>query len=190
MKLTNSKFILIILVLLPSLAQGYVISAGTYVPYFNQAQVSDSGETQKFEINPYFGAGTQYALSGPHYFLPEIGFSYFLQNSKNTKKDVIFLHYNFGYTLNSQFIIRYGLTNHWYRLHGQGGSVSLSNGNGKTTFPSPDKTVVTYFTTLNIGGEYMFPSRQFSARYDFNIMSFQELDNRAYNYILTFNWYL
>jgi hypothetical protein len=186
----NKIIIFFIFILSPLLGSAYVINAGTYVPYFNQAQVSDSGETQKFDINPYFGAGTQISMSGPHYFLPEIGFSYFLETPKNTKKDIIFLHYNFGYTLNSQFIIRYGLTNHWYRLHGLGGSVTLSNGNGKTTFPSPDKTVVTYFTTLNLGGEFMLSSREFSVRYDLNIMSFQELDNRAFNYILTLNWYL
>lgn len=188
----NKRFALTFLcslLFLPTKGLTYVLTSGTYVPFFNQAQVSDSGETQKFDINPYFGAGLQFPLSGPHYFLPEFGFSYFLETAKNTKKDIIFLHYNFGFTINQSFLLRYGLTNNWYRLHGQGGSVSLGNGSDKIPFPSPDKTVTTYFTTLNFGGEYMLPSKQFSVRYDLNVMSFSEIENRGYNYLLTFNWY-
>lgn len=167
----------------------YWLSTGTYVPYFNSAQISNEGQTQKFAINPYLGIGTQMPMSASQFFSPEFGFAYFLNTAKNTKKDTIFLHYNFSYILSGQFTFRYGLTNNWYRLHGKGGSVSLSNGNGTTKFPSPDKTVVSYYTTLNLGTEYILTNRQYSVRFDFQIMSFKELDNKAYNYILTFNLY-
>lgn len=183
------KLLFILVFIFPFSAWAYFISAGTYVPYFNKVQVSNTGETQKFRINPYFGIGTQLLLSGPNFFTPEFGYTYFLENAKNTRRDQIYLHYNFSYTLNSNFVLRYGLTNNWYRLHGLGGSVTLDNGNSKTTFPSPDKTVVTYFSTLNVGGEFIFTNRQYSLRFDFQTMSFKKLENRSYNYLLTFNFY-
>ena len=73
----------------------YYYSFGTYVPYFNKAQINTAGDTQFFEINPYLAVGTQVLLSGPHYFTPEFGYGYYLENAKNTKRDQIFLHYNF-----------------------------------------------------------------------------------------------
>lgn len=167
----------------------YHAATGTYVPYFNKAQINDSGETQKFAFNPYISIGTQMQMSGPHFFLPEFGLTYFLENATNTKRDIIHLHYNFGYVLNADFLIRYGISNQWYRLHGEGGTQRLKNGNGTTTFKSPSKTVTTYFSTLNLGTEYMLPSKQYSVRFDFQVMSFKEFEDRVYNYLLTLNFY-
>jgi hypothetical protein len=167
----------------------YTLHTGTYVPYFNKVQTNNSGDTKKFELNPYIGIGDQLKLSGPHFFMPELGYTYFTETAKNTEKDIIHLNYNFLYILTKSFALRYGLSNNWYRLKGQGGSVRLSNGTGSTNFPSPDKTVTTYYTTLNIGGEYIFGNRKFGLRFDYQTMSFQELENRAFNYLLTINFY-
>ncbi|MDP7320894.1 MAG: hypothetical protein QF441_09815 [Bacteriovoracaceae bacterium] len=180
---------LICFALTPPRALAYYWSFGTYVPYFNQAQTSPGGATKKFEINPTFGVGTQLQMVSRHYFSPEFGFTYFLDNAKNTKRDMIHLNYNFSYIMGNNFTLRYGLSNHWYRLHGLGGSVYLDNGNGTTKFPSPDKTKVSYFSTLNLGTEYLFPSKKYSVRFDLQILSFQRLENKAYNYLLSFNYY-
>ncbi len=173
----------------PLSSKAYSLHTGTYVPYFNKVQTNTSGDTQKFDLNPYFGLGTQLSLSGPHYFMPEAGFTYFTDTAKNTKKDIIHLNYNFLYVLTPTFALRYGLSNNWYRLHGQGGSAKLKNGTGSTKFPSPDETVVSYYTTLNTGFEYIFTNKKYGIRFDFQTMSFQEMDNRAHNYLLTFNFF-
>lgn len=184
------KLIIFILVfMINSNAYSYMIGAGTFVPFFNQAQTNTTGSTQKFELNPYFSFGEQFHLSGPQYFTPEIGYSFFLNNAKNTSVSVIFLHYNLSYVLTPSLTLRYGITNNWYRLSGKGGNVNLRNGTGSTSFPSPNKTVTTYFTTLNIGSEYFFNSKRNGIRFDLNMMSFNKLENRAYNYLLTFNFY-
>lgn len=187
--MVNKVCILAIILFYTTKLKAYSLVTGTYVPFFNQVQTNNSGQTKKFEINPHLGIGTQIQMSGEHYFLPEFGFTYFLNNAENTKRDMIHLQYDFGYILNSQTILRYGLTNHWYRLHGEGGSVKLRNGNGSTEFPSPDKTVITYFTSLDLGMEYILSNRSYGVRFDFQILSFQELENRSYNYLLTFNFY-
>tara|TARA_Y100000590_G_scaffold448783_1_gene585960 strand:+ start:110 stop:676 length:567 start_codon:yes stop_codon:yes gene_type:complete len=187
--MANKLFLIFLFGIITSNVFAYSISTGTYVPYFNQVQTNNSGQTRKFELNPHIGIGTQIQMSAQHFFIPEFGFTYFLNNAENTKRDIIHLNYDFGYILNSNTILRYGLSNHWYRLHGQGGSVKLRNGTGSTEFPSPDKTVVTYYTTLDLGMEYIFPSRTYGLRFDFHVLSFQELENRSYNYLLTFNFY-
>lgn len=181
--------IILSLLMVSQFAHAIMYSVGSYVPYFNRVQTSNSGATQTFEINPYFGIGGQYSLSGPHYFMPELGYSYFLNTGENVRKDTLFLHYNFSYVITNTFIARYGITNHWYRIMGQGGSVNLSNGNSKTRFPSPDKTVISHFNTLNAGLEYFISNKKYSVRFDFETMNTGDLDNRAYNYLLTVNFY-
>ncbi len=163
-------------------------STGTYVPYFDKMQVSNSGSTQKFVINPYLAIGKQIHMSGTHYFMPELGYSYWLETAKKTKKSMLFLQYNFSYILSGSFIFRYGLSTHWYKIKGEGGTVSLRNGDGYTNFKAPDKEVTTYFTTLNLGGEYFFKNT-LSLRFDLNMMNVNELENKATNYLLTVNFY-
>jgi hypothetical protein len=163
-------------------------SAGTYVPFFNKAQVSNSGKTQTFDLTPYAGIGKQFHLAGPQYFMPELGFAYWLENPKKTQKSMIFIHYNFSYVVSQSLIWRYGLSTHWYRIKGKGGTVTLQNGNGTSNFDAPSKTVTSYFTTLNMGTEYFF-NRELSLRFDLQLMNVNKFEDKAYNYLLTLNFY-
>ena len=163
-------------------------SAGTYVPYFNKAQTSNSGDTQKFDLTPYAGIGKQFHLAGPQYFLPELGVAYWLENAKKTQKSMVFIHYNFAYVLSPSIIWRYGLSTQWYRIKGEGGTVNLRNGNGTSTFDAPSKTVTSYFTTFNLGSEF-FLDKQRSIRFDLQIMNVNRFEDKAYNYLLTLNFY-
>ena len=72
---------------------------------------------------------------------------------------------------------------------GKGGNTTLNNGTGTRSFPNPDKTVTSYFTTLNFGTEYFFRQRAYGLRFDLNMMSFKDTDNKALNYLLTVNIY-
>lgn len=172
----------------PKVYATYMYSAGTYVPYFNKMQVSNSGQSQKFTMTPYFSVGTQMQMSAIQYFMPELGYAYWLETAEKIKKSMIFLHYNFSYILSSDFIFRYGLTTHWYKIKGEGGTIRLRNGDDYINFDVPDKEVTTYFTTLNLGAEYFF-KRSISARFDLNMMSVNEFENNANNYLFTVNFY-
>lgn len=163
-------------------------SAGTYVPYFDKVQVSNSGATQRFALNPYFAVGKQFQLTGTQYFMPELGYSHWLETAKKVQKSMIFLHYNFSYILSNNFIFRYGLSTHWYRIKGEGGTINLRNGSGYRDFKAPDKTITTYFTTVNLGTEYFY-DRTLGIRFDLNMMDVNEFEQRAYNYLFTVNFY-
>lgn len=171
-------------------SSAYMVSTGTYVPYLNKAQVSNAGATQKYDLNPYVGIGTNFKMSGMQYFLPEFGYAYFMDNAAGSRREMIFLHYNFGYVLSSEFILRYGLSTHRYRIIGKGGTTTLDNGTSTSEFVNPSRTRESYFTTINLGGEYFFMQRSKGLRFDLNIMSFSEFENRVYNYLLSVNFYL
>lgn len=183
------KIITTIVLLISFNSLGYVLTTGSYVPYFNQAQVDETGGTRKIDINPFFSVGTQMPLWGAHYFTPELGYVYFINNPTDISRSIIYLGYNFSYIWRDNLLFRYGLATHRYTIKGEGGEQRIRNGDGHTTFPSPDKTVTTYYTTLNFGTEAFVRPRSMSIRFDLEIMSFQKLENRAYNYLLTFNWY-
>ena len=184
------KYLLILLVLKTTYTFALSASVGSHVPYFNQAQTSESGDTQKIDINPYFGLAGQFHFFGRHYLLPEFGYSYYLDNPTGSKRDVFFLHYNLGYVLRDTTLLRYGLTTHYYRVQGEGGRTTLRNGDDSQSFPNPNKTVTTHFTTLDLGVEQFFDHKQKSIRFDLNMMNFRDFDNLSLNYLLTANFYL
>lgn len=165
-------------------------SIGSHVPFFNQAQVNESGSTQKVDINPYFGVGTNFHIFNRHYFLPEFGYSYYLDNPSGSKREVLFLHYNIGFALRETTLLRYGLTTHYYRIKGEGGNTKLKNGESTQSFPNPNKTVTTHFTTMDFGVEQFFSQKKRSVRFDLNLMNFKNIDRRSFNYLLTVNFHL
>ncbi|MEX0799347.1 MAG: hypothetical protein WD025_07875 [Bacteriovoracaceae bacterium] len=168
----------------------HLVGVGTFVSYFNKVQVSDSGATRKFDLTPYFSYGQQFHIQGPHYFMPEIGLAYYHQTPKKVKKSTLFFHYDFSYIVSSQFIFRYGLTTYRHTISGEGGTISVRNGdNGYADFEVPSSARTTFFTTVDLGGEYFFNPKN-SARFDLHIMNIRNFKNRAYNYLLTYNWYL
>lgn len=166
----------------------YSISAGTFVANVNKAQVSDSGAAKTFELTPYVGAAKPIGISGAHFFMPEFALAYYLDTARNIKKRIFFLKYNFGYFLNSQFLLRYGISTYWQTVEGEGSSLTLRNGSGYSEFPSPDETITSYFSTVDFGFEFFLnPAR--SARFDLNLMNAAQLPQRSFNYILSYNWY-
>lgn len=181
--------IIIILLVIAFNAQSEMYSAGTFVPYFLKAQTNVKGDTEKFDINPYFGISTQIHIDNKEYFVPELGYSYFTENPEGSRKEFIFLQYNFAHVTTDKLLLRYGFATTWYRIIGKGGTTRLNNGTGYTTFKNPDKTVTSYFTTFNLGGEYFISSKEYSVRFDLHTMGFTNFADREQNYLLTINFY-
>ena len=189
MSISIKAFILISFFLALPARGAHLVTTGTFVPYFNKAQISNTGATRKFELNPYVGYGQQFHISGPHYFMPEIALAFYLDNAKKTTRRTLFLHYDFSYVLTNVFLLRYGLTTYWHTIEGEGGTVTLRNGDSYSDFKAPSKARTSYYTTVDFGGEYFFnPVR--SLRLDVNMMNARDFENRAFNYILSYNWYL
>lgn len=167
----------------------HLVSTGTFVANFNKAQVNDAGDKKKFELVPYLSYGQQFHITGPHYFMPELALAYYLNPAKKTKKQIVFLRYDFSYILSRSFILRYGLSTYWKIVSGEGGTVTLKNGSSYSDFPAPSGRNVSYYTTVDFGAEFFF-NKSRGLRLDFNMMNAGDFDNRAFNYILTYNWYL
>ncbi|MBD64474.1 MAG: hypothetical protein CME62_04665 [Halobacteriovoraceae bacterium] len=180
---------LVLILLSSTYLHAEMYATGTYVPYFLKAQVNDDGEHKKFELNPYIGLSTQIHVANKEYFVPELGYSYFLNTPEGMRREVVFLHYNFAHVITNNWLFRYGLTTHWYRVVGLGGTKRLKNGDSYKTFKNPDKTETSYFTTLNFGSEYFINNKKYSLRFDLNIMGFTEFADKEQNYLLTFNFY-
>lgn len=161
---------------------------GTFVPYFQKAQVNESGSRQFFDINPYFSMGHKFPMTSTLSFAPELGLAYYIGTAKKVNKRTLFLHYDFAHQLRDRFVLRYGLTSYWYTISGQGGTVSLRNGSSTVEFPAPSKPSTSYFTTLDLGLEFL-DNTDHSIRFDLNLMSVGQMKNSAINYILTFNFY-
>ena len=180
----------ILISLLSCAAQGaHRLAAGTFVSYFNKIQINKDGATKKFELTPYFSYGQQFHISGPHYFVPELGFAYFQSMPRKTHKRILFFHYDFSYILSQNFVLRYGWTTYRETVGGEGGTVTLRNGEFYSEFTVPSKERTSFYTTLDLGVEHFF-SQANSARLDLHIMNARDLEDRAYNYLLTYNWYL
>lgn len=181
------KYFILFFITISSAHSNVNYNFGTFVPYFNKMQVSDSGAFQTFDFNPYIGIGTNLRIKGNNFFLPEAGYTFFTTTAKKTNKSIFFLKYNFGYYL-KKFNLRYGFTTHWYRIGGDGGTVTLNNGSGQSDFKAPSTTKTTYFTTVDLGIEY-FLGKSFGARFDLNTMGINNSDKMAFNYLLSINYY-
>ena len=164
-------------------------STGTFVPYFNKEQVSENGSKKVFQLNPYFGYGTNIHLSGKTYFLPEIAYSYLTNSEDSVRQEIVFLNYHFSYYNSPNIILKYGLSTYWWRIAGQGGTKRLRNGDGYTNFRLPDETRTSYITSLMGGFESFFKQDQ-SFRFDLYIMDSINSDSRSYHYFLGVNFYL
>jgi hypothetical protein len=163
------------------------LNFGTYVPYFNKAQVSDSGASKKFELNPFVSYSSTIPL-GTFSFIPEFGLSMDMNESPGYQKDYIFIRYMFGHSISPIMQLRYGLSTTWIKMTSEGGSTSLNNGGSTSTYYYPGGSKQSYITTLDGGLEWNF-KQIYTLRFDLQIMSFTNFDKWNYNYILGISRY-
>lgn len=172
-----------------NICYGKYVSLGTFVPYFNKEQVNNEGDKKIFELNPYIGIGNNFPLVANHFFVPELAYTYMMSSEDDVREEIIFLNYHFARPITTNFILRYGLTTHWWRIVGKGGRMRLRNGNGYTKFKLPNKTQTSYITSLMLGFENFIDNEK-SFRFDLNLMDSINSESRTYNYLLTVNLFI
>lgn len=186
------RIIILLSLLLTGLqAHSYVITTGTYVPYFKKAQTDAGGDTKFLEINPSIGFGMQFNTPWGHFFTPEIGYVMHRNTIDNVEKHTIYILYGFAMRITNTFLFRYGLGTFQETQTGGGGAIYLNNGNGYTAFYEPSEEITTYNTNLLLGVE-LFTDPKISIKFDLakanwteEIFAFENL-----NYLLTVNFYL
>lgn len=165
-----------------------LVGVGTFVPHAFKAQVSTEGGREFFAINPYIALNAIVPIRGDHFFNPEIGYVFHTENDDKTSAHTLFVSYDFTYRMNPLIIFRYGLTTFAFMNGGDGGDVTLRNGNSTATFYAPDETRTSYVSSLDLGVEYFFRPR-FSARLQAYVARFLSGDARSVYYTLSVNYY-
>lgn len=169
-------------------AYGQSLNFGTHIPYAFKAQNDMSGSSQKFDINPFVSVAGTYRLARSHFFLPELGYIHHTDRADNTSVSTLFLLYNFGFHFAGPVMVRYGLGTFITRISGDGGEVRLGDGEGTSTFYTPDESVRTYYSTANLGLEYRFSS-DWAGRFEGHVMGPMSSEKRKFSYTLSASYY-
>lgn len=104
-------------------------------------------------------------------------------------KQVYYLNLHGGYALNTDWLLRLGTGFYFTRISGDGGTVSIRNGNGFTDFFVPEQSSISQNLTVNIATEY-FIDQDYSLKGEVFLFNPTDSRNRTYNIALTFRYHL
>jgi len=171
-----------------AITDGLGVGVGIYVPYAFKAQDDKDASTETFAFNPYISIHYEHPIWWGQFFKPELGFVFHSGNEDNTSKTTVFLRYNFAHKFNQDISLRYGLSTFMTKIGGDGGTVTLNNGTSTADFYAPSQTVTTYFSTLDLGAEYIATSN-FGIRFGTQLMGVTSSEKRKLSYMLSSNLY-
>ncbi len=146
---------------LPLWATESTISIGNLNEYIRKIQTNENGDLNTISFNPYLDYKLN--LSFEEYLkntLFNLEFGATLPRSDkdaNTSRMKFFSLINFLYRPNSHFV-GLGTGLFFTRISGNGGEETLNNGSGTSSFPLPDKTVISRNMIVNFFYGYQFIS--------------------------------
>lgn len=166
------------------------LGAGTTTRNVGSAQNELSGDTVTFGFNPTLIVGTTLPFFFPGIYLsPGIGYAKYLSNNKdNTSRNEIILQYHLAQEIIPAFYLRYGFSNTITKIGGDGGTVSLKNGDSTSTFYVPEETKTSFMGSLDLGFEMLLEST-FGARLQLSVDRFLSSERRRLSHLLTMNYY-
>lgn len=161
---------------------------GTHTEFYNAVQIDDKGGMRKFQFAPTIGAGISLPLDYGFRFLPEINWVLpFEQGSSRIIKNVFMIRADFGYEPLNWLRLRAGTSLMILNQHGQGGSTTIDNGNGASTFYFPDENHSSLNNTFDLGLEFIY--QDWSARlqtYTYSLFK-EERRQLSYSLFLTYD---
>lgn len=104
-------------------------------------------------------------------------------------KQVYYLNLHGGYALTSDWLLRLGTGLYFTRINGDGGTVSIRNGNGFTDFYVPEQSSISQNLTVNMASEYFF-DKDYSLKGEVFLFNPTDSRNRSFNVALTFRYHL
>jgi hypothetical protein len=156
-KLISILIILVAYFYLPN-AQAVDLYAGigNLSEYIGKVQTDDVGTLSGLTFNPYFKTSIDAKLNQNYFVESEIGLTL-----PKTNGDAYTHHWSFLLLLNGKYKIdKFSLTLgsglFFTRISGNGGEETLNNGNGTTSFPLPEKSVLAKNMIVNLSGKYDF----------------------------------
>jgi hypothetical protein len=164
------------------------VGFGSTTRNYATAQKDDSGKSEKFKFNPTLLLGTTLPFFfADFYFVPGIGYAIYSSEDNTSRKEII-LQYHIHQSINSFFLLKYGLSNTIVKIGGKGGTVQLNNGNSTSTFYTPSESKTSYIASLDFGGELIFTSN-IGSRLQVSVDRFLSSERRRVSHILTLNYY-
>lgn len=181
------QIVLIFLLLTTSLfaMEDLYVGFGNMSKYTKAVQVDSAGGTEAFNINPLFKIEARFDMSESWYFLPEFALvlPQDLRDSM-THKQIFIVMPGFGYRMDPSFMLHGGLGLQFTHIYGDGGTKTLNNGTSTTSFPVPDRNVMTSNAIVNLGGNYFF-NKFFSGRLEVSVMNLLiDSERTTFNYFL------
>lgn len=172
-RLRSSSWLIVVVLIFPMEAWCYAFgstySFGAGIFNHNAGKTAtDATSTAKPFWNEVY---TQLSLTSIHPINFDWAFSptffYALPSKKspegNSSSSVFGLNLRGLYLLSSGWDIHFGLGLLYYRIVGTGGTVTLSNGSGTSTYASADKTKSSNQFALDLGGAYTYQGWRFEA---------------------------
>jgi hypothetical protein len=164
------------------------LGLGSTTRNYGTAQKEASGDTTKFSLNPTLIVGVTLPFFFANtFFIPSIGYSRFKTEDNTTRSELI-LQYHLKQEMLPAFSFIYGLSNTITMIGGDGGVVSLNNGNSTANFYTPSKSKSSYLASVDLGAEYIF-TNTWGARFKISIDRFLSSERRRLSHQLTMNYY-
>ena len=166
-----------------------LFTAGGYVPFGPSTQKDVSGSKNTFSLDPMIGVNT--AFNSGFYdqlFMPEVAIAFNGSETEGYSKYTYLFLADFGYVINSQFIIRYGLGSVITHITGDWGTMTLNNGSSTSEYYLPDQSAFSWNTTVNLGVQALL-DKEFSFRFETFLFSPFNNESRKMSYALSLLYY-
>jgi hypothetical protein len=153
-----------------------------------------NGDEEKNPFSPVFSVGSNFRISGGFGFSPQFGFIYHTVKSDDSygeyKMYSLFILYDFLWVPQDYdfFALRFGVGTFRKTVKGEGGSVTVPNGNSTATAYRPESST-SYSGTFNLGTDFNFKIFQdwftnFGVRFEMYAFRPLSSENRNYAYTL------
>jgi hypothetical protein len=167
-------------------AANYGVGIGGYNLSMNSQNDSEGG-TSTFSYVPGISLNAVWSLSSNHFFNPDIGYVFHLSPEDeygDQSKKTLFVLWDLGYKIR-RFVIRYGFGTFYTKIGGDGGAVTVKNGESSTTTAyKPQETITSYNTTIDLGLTFL-ATKNISMRAETYLFSFLSSEARTLHYSLT-----
>lgn len=186
------KFALLVLILIAFVKPSYALfTFGSYSNEASKYQINDQGETQNFSHNLYLGLSAKRNFTGPHFFMPALGYvKHSVESEDEYSKSAYILTYAMGYQINNVLMVRYGLANIITKISGDGQTKEQNNGTSTDIYFKPGAGYSSYNTSLVLGLESSVFNENFSFVFDTHILNMWESDSRTISFLMGVNYYL
>ena len=165
------------------------LGGGNWFENFKAVQTDAKGNTDDFEVAPFFSVAMDYKYRPKWYLAPEIGWVVSRKaNSSRISKNLFFIRTDIAYNYTDKFKLKAGTSLMILNISGDGGEEKLPNGDGQDTYFLPSERRTALNQTLDFGLEYLFD--KVALRGNAYIYAFIDSEERMVTYSLSLHYKL